>query len=245
VTYLHAGLCLLVLLAGIGGIRAVFRRGRFLPLAAALVLFVWCWPPFGWWFSGTLERGYPAQATPGGAGDAMVVLSAGLYPADATQPEALPAWDCFLRCERAVWLYRNWKALPIVVSGGEVSAAGHAVMAEVMRRFLEQAGIPGSMIWTEGASRNTYENARNTAEVLRAKGISRIVLVTEAYHMRRAERCFRKQGLEVTPAPCAFRSVPVRRDWTQYFPSPQAIRWNEDAVHEWVGLLWYRVMGRI
>jgi uncharacterized SAM-binding protein YcdF (DUF218 family) len=197
------------------------------------------------WFSGTLEKRYSVDPVPRGSGDAIVVLSAGVYPADASQPQALPDWDCFLRCERAAWLYRNWKPLPIVVSGGEIGDAPGTNLADTMHRFLEQLGVPASMIWSEGRSRNTYENALYTAELLRAKGVSRVVLVTEAYHMPRSERCFRKQGLEITPAPCAFRRIQFHGGWMQYFPSPQAARWNGNALHEWVGLFWYRLSGRI
>jgi uncharacterized SAM-binding protein YcdF (DUF218 family) len=66
---------------------------------------------------------------------------------------------------------------------------------------LEQEGVPPSKIWTEEQSRSTYENALYSAKLLHGSGIHRIALVMEADSMLRAELCFRKQGLEVTPAP--------------------------------------------
>ena len=60
--------------------------------------------------------------------------------------------------------------------------------------------MPESQVWIADKSRSTYENAKYGAELVKGRGISRIVLVTDAYHMPRAEGCFRKQGLSVAPA---------------------------------------------
>ena len=161
---------------------------------------------------------------------------------DASEPEVLPDYGTFLRCRYAAWLYRYWKPLPIVASGGMDHGI---VMADVARQTLENEGIPVDMIWTEGASRSTYENGLFTSRLLRAKNIHRIVLVTEAYHMPRAAQCFRKQGLEVIVAGCAARYLQFEGRWPQFFPSPGMIRYNEDSLHEWIGLAWYRLSGRI
>ena len=161
---------------------------------------------------------------------------------DASEPEVLPDYGTFLRCRYAAWLYRYWKPLPIVASGGKYH---DIVMADVMRQILENDGIRGDMIWTEGASRSTYENGLFTSRLLRAKNIHRIVLVTEAYHMPRSAQCFRKQGIDVIPAGCAARYLQFEGRWPQFFPSPGMIRYNEDSLHEWIGLAWYRLSGRI
>ncbi len=89
---------------------------------------------------------------------------------------------------------------------------------------------------------STYENALYGAEVLRAHGISRIVLVTGASHMPRAERCFRKQGLAVVPSPCCF-TVLLRKAGT-FVPNAYGLGENENTLHESVGLLAYWLQGR-
>jgi len=61
-----------------------------------------------------------------------------------------------------------------------------------MRRVLAGEGVPLPMIWTEEKSRSTYENAVYGWKFF-TPGIRKVVLVTEAYHMPRAERCFRKR----------------------------------------------------
>ena len=241
--YLPGGLCGLIFLLVMGELlRKRFRFGRHLSMAALIGLFLWSWPPSTALFARTLEGWYSFGHYPAGEAEAIVVLSASVYPSDMSEPETLPGYGTFLRCRYAAWLYRNWKPLPIVASGG---MEHDIVMADVMRQNLESEGIPGDMIWTEGASRSTYENALFTARLLRAKNIHRIVLVTEAYHMPRSAQCFRKQGLEVIAAGCAARYLQFEGRWTQFFPSPQMIRYNEDSLHEWTGLAWYRLSGRI
>jgi uncharacterized SAM-binding protein YcdF (DUF218 family) len=113
-----------------------------------------------------------------------------------------------------------------------------------MRRALEQMGVPPSEIWTEETSHSTYQSAVLSSEMLRAKGVNKILLVTEAYHMQRAERSFRKQGLDVVPASCGFRH-PLQGSWLEFLPDWQAIAWNEDNLHEIGGLAWYKISGRI
>lgn len=73
-----------------------------------------------------------------------------------------------------------------------------------------------------------------TAEILRQRAIRKIVLVTDAGHMRRAQKTFEKWGLTVIPAPCGFRGV-YELDWEDALPSWRAIMWNEDVLHEVVG----------
>jgi uncharacterized SAM-binding protein YcdF (DUF218 family) len=80
-------------------------------------------------------------------------------------------------------------------------------------------------------------------KILRGKGIRKIVLVTEAFHMLRAEWCFKKQRIEVVPAPCGFRGFRAQGS-VDLFPNAEAIEWNEDTLHETIALLWYALSGR-
>jgi uncharacterized SAM-binding protein YcdF (DUF218 family) len=114
-----------------------------------------------------------------------------------------------------------------------------------MKHVLAAEGVPEASIWTERQSRNTYENARYSAEILRARGASRVVLVTEAYHMLRAARSFQRQGIQVIPAPCGYRYVPFRMSLERLLPNSSALATNEAVLHEWIGLGWYKIKGRI
>lgn len=239
-------LFLIVLLAAAGVMRRNGRRSGFLTGLVLAGLFLWSWEPITWLLSGSLEWRYPIHQQPAGDAEAIVVLSGSAYAQDASVPEDLPGENTYVRSSYASWLHKNWRALPIVVSGGAIAGPLHpAVLADVMRRVLTEQGVPASMIWTESQSHSTYENAIYSAELLRGKGIHRIVLVTEAYHMLRAEKAFRHQGLTVVPAPCCYRYIQFDGDWRLLLPRVASMDRNDLILHEWVGLLWYWVSGKI
>jgi len=237
---------LLLLVLAIFAIPRWRRFGRSVTLLAAVVLFLWSWPPTAMVTAWTLERWYPAAQPPAGSAEAIVVLAGFVRAPYPSQPVPVLTEDTTTRLRYASWLHRTWEPLPIVVSGGPLGEPGRRiVVAEVMKEFLIAEGVPEELVWTETQSQSTYENARNTTALLKGKGIAKAAVVTEGYHMLRAEHCFRKEGLEVVPAPCSMESQRQLSRWTQFIPSAGAIAKNEDALHEWVGLLWYRIKGRI
>ncbi len=244
-SYIQPGLSVVIVLLLIGAVGPARRRKR-MPLLAAGGLFVWSWFPVTVLTSATLERRYPEAAIPRQDAEAFVVLPAGVTTRAPTQPAPGLDFSSYLRVRYAAWLYRNWKPLPVLASGGTAGPSARPVaVSEVMKEALLANGVPPEMIWTETRSSSTYENAVYSARVLREKGIRRVALVTEGYHMPRAEGAFRKQGLEVVPAPCCFRSTWGPMTWRTWLPSADAILRNEDCLHEWVGLLWYWVSGKI
>lgn len=242
-TYIQPALLLLLLAltAGLVGSRA--RLGRWMAAAALASVFLCSWPPFSWLASGTLEWRYPAVSIPAAPADAIVVLSAAVRPPNASQPEAALAENTYLRCRHAAWLYKHWRSVPVLATGG--SAGENLIISQIMRPVLEAEGVPPAMILTEEKSTSTYENALFSAAILRAHNIRRIALVTEAYHMLRSEQCFRKQGLDVVVAPCSFRTLEFEWSWKQLLPAGRTIESNGDYLHEWIGFAWYRLSGKI
>ncbi|MGH9395386.1 MAG: YdcF family protein [Terriglobia bacterium] len=189
------------------------------------------------------EDHFPPQRFPSGDAQAMVVISGLMEPLNPSTLEHYVGSDTYERCLYAAWLYKHWRPLPVVVSGGLARGKPHGVPdAAVMRQVLIEAGVPGSMIWCEKRSHSTHENALYSAQILRDKGIRKIVLVTSAFQMLRADWCFRKEGLIVTPAACDYRTFAPYR-LSDYFPCYKGIRLNEEVLHETAGLLWYWVRG--
>ena len=101
-----------------------------------------------------------------------------------------------MRCRVAlgVGLYREGAAPLLVMSGG---GAGPVAEAAVMRDLAREAGVPEAALLVEAESRNTFENAANTARLLNAAGKSRVILVSDRLHLPRAARVFRRAGLEI------------------------------------------------
>jgi uncharacterized SAM-binding protein YcdF (DUF218 family) len=201
-------------------------------------------PAVGHFAIGTLEWRYPPQSNAQGEARVIVVLSGYVRPPSETVPEAELGSDTLLRCLHAAQLYKA-KPRPILVSGGRVDANGPS-LARSMRDFLVGQGVREEDLIMEEESANTYQNALLSGEILSRLGYERIVLVTSALHMPRSERCFRAIGFQVVTSPCDYHSV--RAHWTPcdfLLPSPHAAAGTEMAVHEWLGMAWYWLCGRI
>lgn len=166
---------------------------------------------------------------------AIVVLGSGagnIAPgAEAVLPTALE----LERLRLAAELHRI-TGLPVLASGDGRGRDGDQRMAGTLRKDL---GV--EQVWSEASSRDTRDNARNSAALLRSRDIHRIILVTHASHMRRSARAFRASGLEVIAAPTGFRPrLGGARGW---LPDAGALHYVAAALHELVGDLWYRLRG--
>jgi uncharacterized SAM-binding protein YcdF (DUF218 family) len=210
-------------------------------LSAAVVLFFVSWPPLACVVVGAFERPYPARNLEGEDAQAIVVLASTIYPPYPPLPSSRLGSDTYERCQYAAWLHKNWRRLPVLASGGtDLTLEEIPPYAIAMKEALKREGISDAMIWVELDSHSTHENALYSARILRNKGINKIVLVTDAYHMLRAVKSFRKEGLEVVPAACAHRAFHIIT-LDRLLPNWEAIAWNEDSLHEALGLLWYRL----
>lgn len=134
--------------------------------------------------------------------EVMVVLGGGTLM--ATPPRVMTeingAGD---RLIYALRLYREGKARKILLSGGGIEwyTPSSANPAREMATLLELMGVPSEALVLEDRSQNTLQNAQFTQKMLAEWGVKRILLVTSAMHMPRAVQAFKRQGLEVIPAP--------------------------------------------
>jgi uncharacterized SAM-binding protein YcdF (DUF218 family) len=94
--------------------------------------------------------------------------------------------------------------------------------------------------WVEAKSADTRENALFSADILRAEGIASVYVVTTAWHMKRALVAFEGTRLEITPAPTPPESM-VPPDFNAFLPHAAAWQTAYFALHEWIGLIWYRL----
>jgi uncharacterized SAM-binding protein YcdF (DUF218 family) len=244
-TYIQPLLPLFVIISLLGLLRRLrWQKDRGLRILSAGILGIALvsWPPVAWLSSRPLEARYPRHAFPTGDVQAIVVLCGHVAPPVPQRPIPLANQFTYERCQYAAWLHHNWKPRPVLACGGPGSDGG-SPCAATMRKILKGEEVPDSLIWEEGRSRSTYENAAYAAEILRRKGISRIALVTQASHMLRAEKCFRKQGFLVIPAPCGFSTFDLQ--WEEFLPGGNAVQQNDLVLHEALGLAWYWLRGWI
>jgi uncharacterized SAM-binding protein YcdF (DUF218 family) len=222
-------------------------RRRLLALTLAFVLLGFCCvPATGYLALGSLEWPYPPMEQRPEDTQAIVVLAGYIRPAPAGRTRPEMGEDTLCRCLRGVEVYHQGPPCPILVSGGLLDAEGRGPRcAPLMRDFLVQMGVPASDVIVEDSSRTTWENAVQSGKLLEARGIRKIVLVTDAAHLFRAMRCFRKQGLDVVGCGCRYRALSVPKELTAYLPSAGGGRGLQAAWHEWLGTVWYWLQGRI
>lgn len=133
--------------------------------------------------------------------------------------------------------------LPVLITG----AAPHDGLpgeAAMMRDLLrDEYGV--GVRWFDERARTTAGNAREAAALLRADGIGRIVLVTNAFHMPRARRVFERSGLQVVGAPTGyFGCAGGEFEWTHLVPNGDALRISYLALREMAAGALYRVVDR-
>jgi uncharacterized SAM-binding protein YcdF (DUF218 family) len=194
----------------------------------------------------SLESAYPPWEGVPERADTIVLLSAGQSVYDASGSRVDLDSSAMGRCLEAARLYKKAGGCRIVASGGKVFAdTPGPSLAQAMSDFLVDLGVRPADIVLEDQSRTTHENALYTEEILTRLGVHRVILVTDATHMRRAARCLRALGVEVTPAPCNYRATWF--PWTvgRFLPTPDGAKDVDAALHEWVGIVWYRLRGWI
>lgn len=140
------------------------------------------------------------------------------------------------RLRYAARLYRA-TGKPVLVTGG---APGGGTIPEgtLMTSALDQDFRTPAQ-WAENSALTTWDNAKNSAVILRQAGIQRIYLVSHAWHLRRAAPLFEKEGLQVIPAGTGFSSSDSN-DIFDWIPSARAYTETWLAMHEWLGILWYK-----
>ncbi len=142
-------------------------------------------------------------------------------------------------------LGRRFPEARLVFTGGATRADGGTLTeAEVVQAFLQQLGLSGSRLIYEDRARNTRENALFTGELVAPTPQDTWILVAQAISLPRAVGVFRHLGWHVTPIPAGYLTEGPPRAAISLHPAA-GLRLAAIALHEWGGLLAYRVMGYI
>ncbi len=195
---------ILLALFGLWLLRAKSRRwqhgGAALATLSLLGLLVLSLPVVGNALMAPLEPHPPIAPEQLRRVQAIVILGGGSYFAAPEYGGDTVSHYTLERLRYGARLGRE-SSLPVLVTGG--APFGGRAEAESMREALERDfGI--KVRWVESAARDTAKNARLSAPLLKAAGVTRIALVSHGWHLPRAIELFEKQGIEVTPAPTAF-----------------------------------------
>lgn len=233
---------LLILLAGILLISRFTKIGRWLIITSFTLLWLLSTPYIAEGGLHLIEARTQALGSIPPEADAIVILGGGSYfQAPEYSAQDTISEGTLVRLRYGARLHRELK-LPLLVTGGK-PLGNSTSEAQQMKQSLEQDfNVP--VRWTEDASDNTLENARNSYQVLQSQDIRRIYLVTHAWHMPRSASVFRQAGFEVIEAPTAF-TTRYQTDLLAFIPRAEALRDSKIFFHEVIGLLWYQAKSRI
>lgn len=214
----------------------LFKRKRnFILILTILLLYLLSINPIANFLLFGLEKNlrYPPKEV----GGAIVVLGGGARMYETGFGFGLPAEDFTFRLYAAYELYRV-KKRPIFISGGKVSPKELAD-ADVGKAFLLSLGVSAKDIFVENLSRDTQENAKNLASLILKQNVREILLVTSAYHIKRASREFSQLPLKIHYWPSHFLSTdPDSYSFKDFLPLIAHLRKSSLALHEYFGLLW-------
>ena len=237
----------LVLTVALGAILLWTRRwrraGKRMVTLAAVLLALVTYTGLGALVALPLENRFP-RAEPEGRIDGIIMLGGALNPpitVDRGDPSLNDAAERILGFADLVRRHPEAKA---VFTGGSGRLLGQEYKEDATARAaLAQAGIPEDRVIYEAQSRNTWENAVLSKELVKPAPGERWVLVTSAMHMPRSVGIFRAVGWEVIPYPVDYRTRTGAKPYLR-FEFGQNLVILDDAVREWIGLTAYRLMGR-
>lgn len=215
--------------------------GRLLVNFALIALYLLCTP----YIANRLVQGlesYPALspelARQAGA-QAIVVLGGGRDEGAPEYGGDTVSGGLLVRLRYAAYLSSH-TGLPVIPSGGSVLSEGPPE-AQLAKQALEQE-FKVKVAAVEDRSLTTLENAVFTAALLDRLGFKRVLLVTHAWHMPRAMRVFQQAGIDAIAAPTSFvYRADTGEELLDWLPSAGSLQLSSIALHEYVGMLWYRL----
>ena len=192
-----------------------------------------------------LEQRFPPWIASQSAPDGIIVLGGAIVPEISVARDTIALNDSAERITATAELARRYPNARILVSGGSGSLRFDAPPeAPLAVKALEALGVPHDRITAEEQSRNTMENAVFSRLVAQPKLGEHWLLVTSAFHMPRAIAAFRAAGFPVEAYPVDWRTrggIDATRPFASF---PEGLARTDDAIHEWTGLLVYRLTGK-
>jgi len=183
------------------------------------------------------------------AADAVVALGGSVRPSKY-EAFGLDMREGADRVVMAVELARRGKAKNLVLGGAVHTVNGRThIEADMTKQWLETWGLTNAPIYSLGGCANTHDEAVRVAALLKEKGWQRVILVTSAYHMKRARATFQTAGVPVICVPCDFQtevSVETGNEPVLIpIPRPGGFQKVSLFLHEQIGWLTYRMRGWI
>jgi uncharacterized SAM-binding protein YcdF (DUF218 family) len=192
------------------------------------------------------ERAAPRTWRPDQTYDVVIVLGGVVELRPTWMDDGKDLNGAAERITRAFELLHAGRARDVLLSGGVSNPApGEPAESEQLAAMLREWGVPPERIVVETRSRNTRENAVESARVVADRGWKRLLLVTSAMRMPRALGCFRRVGLSPDALPVDYRAGAPgsAAGFESWWPRAAELEMSTDALRELAGRVVYRVKG--
>ncbi len=220
------------------------RNGRALLTLVLIVMLVPVFVPVKTWLRAPLENHFAVPEPLPETIDGIIVLGGAVVVQITASRSQVTLGDAAERMTESLALAQRYPEATLLFSGGSGELVERQLSeADVAAMFYEQLGLEPARLLFEQRSRDTYENALFSYELVNPQPGERWLLVTSAVHMPRAVGVFQALGWPVLPYPVDFRSV----ENPTFEPSLNVldnITGIDGIVREWVGLAAFRVLGR-
>jgi uncharacterized SAM-binding protein YcdF (DUF218 family) len=238
-----------IVLAGLVGLmltRTRFARaGWRLAVASLILIAVIGFLPLGKALSIVLENRFPRWDPAGPAPTGIIVLGGAVSAAKLATRGEVGINDAAERVIAVPELAKEYPQARIIYSGGDAGLFTHGQReADVVTALFETLGVPASRLTLENRSRNTAENAIYSKAVANPKPGERWLVVTSALHMPRAIGAFRQAGFPVEAYPVDYQTNGWRDLLGVLGGVSGGLGRTEMALHEWIGLVAYRITGK-
>lgn len=223
-----------------------FRRLATGLLATSVALVAVCGlSPLGDALMLPLSERFPPWQQRGNAPVGIVVLGGAISPGVSAARDSVELNAAAERMTAVAELARRFPQARIVFTGGGSNLFGTgAGEAKFAGQLFESFGIASSRVLLEYRSRTTGENAIFTRDLVKPAAGETWLLVTSAYHMPRAIAVFRRAGFPVEAYPVDFRTRGWEVALTPFNAVSAGLARTDTAMHEWLGLIAYRLSGR-
>ena len=219
--------------------------GRALLIGGVVLLLIAGYSPLGNVLLLSLSERFPPWHEAGRAPDGIIVLGGAI---DSELSAARNTLELDASAERVLAtldLARRYPKARIVYSGGSGNLIQRSVSeAPLAGELLERFGLASDRVVLEDKSRTTAENAAYTRALVSPKPGELWLLVTSAFHMPRSIIAFRAAGFDVVPYPVDWRTRGSEDAARTFSTLAAGLARTDVAVHEWAGLLAYRLGGK-
>ena len=207
------------------GVFCLFRKriktGTVLVVSGFMLLVLFSYDPVINPVFSSYESSFPVLSEPEKLKEIrwVVVLGGGVTPDTRLTPANQLSYSSLARLAEGLRILGKLPSARLLVSGGCVFSSVSEAL--VMKNTAVDMGVEESRIVLEDQSRDTFEQAERLKEIL---GTKPFILITSAFHMRRALSLFEKQGMQVIPAPADFQVKEKNGiDPFLFFPSPESL----------------------